>query len=165
MLELVVRTVAVIVSSVVCASVARSQAQQPSGSRLQAIDRVIVARAGQMGDLLPFDACSVYEQAGRPAAMTDSLRPGARELLDRPVNDPCAQEPPPALPGQHRVVVVDSLMLTDSVAYVNLSVIRGEWSYREQHILPALRGRPGWGWREARVFAGLQGYPGSRARN
>lgn len=142
---------------------AQTPPQHHRGSKLEAIRTVMSARAGQMGDLLPFDACSVYEQAGRPTAMLDSLRFSFRDQLDRPVNDPCAHEPPPALPGQRRVVRVDSLMLTDSIAYVNLTVIRGEWSYREQHVLPALRGRPGWGWREARVFAGLQGFPGAGA--
>lgn len=136
---------------------------QHAGSRLEAIRTVMSARAGQMGDLLPFDACSVYEQAGRPVAMIDSIRFIARDLLDRPVNDPCAQEPAPSRPGRNRFVRVESVVVTDSVAYVDLAVIRGEWSYRERHTPPALRGGGGWGWREARVFAGLQGFPGTRA--
>ncbi|HEX8391578.1 MAG TPA: hypothetical protein VF665_04395 [Longimicrobium sp.] len=125
---------------------------------------MMIARVGQMGDVLPWDACSIYEKAGRPSGMADSLR-HARQWLDRPVNDPCAQEPAPSRPGRNRIVRVDSVLLADSVAYVHLTIVRGEWSYREQHTLPALRGRRGWGWREARVFAGLQGYPGSRAQD
>lgn len=165
MLELVARLVAMILGPMLLGIAHTTPAQQQTGSRLEAIRTVMSSRAGQMGDLIPFDACSVYEQAGRPVAMMDSLRYSFRDLLDRPVNDPCAQEPPSALPGLRRIVRVDSLMLTDSVAYVHLTVVRGEYSYREQHILPAYRGRPGWGWREARVYAGLQGYPGFRARD
>lgn len=129
------RTAAVILASTACATAAQSHTQQHAGTKLQAIDRVITARAGQMGDRLPFDACSVYEQSGRPAAMADGLTAGARELLDRSGSDPCAQPAAAALPGQRRIVRVDSVILMDSVAHVNLTVIRGEWSDREQYIL------------------------------
>lgn len=77
-----------------------------TASKLSAIGTVIIARAGQMGDPLPWDACSIYRLADRPAAMLASLPPGVLPLLDRRVNDPCAHAVASAPPGMRQLVRV-----------------------------------------------------------
>ena len=129
-------------------------AQQPRLTKLDAVGEVMASRANQMGDTLHFDACSVYMRADSPVAMMADILPGVRRWLDRPVDRPCdhARRGGPWTSG----VIVDSITTTDSLVYVDVTVTRGEWRYRERHVLPVLHGK--FGWREARVFGGRQSH-------
>jgi hypothetical protein len=129
---------------------------QRAGSRLEAIRIVMSARAGQMDDPVPFDACTVYEQGGRPDSLMARLSPGLREFLDRPVNRPCAVPAPVSQPGNSRSVAVDSVVLGDSTGSVHLTVQRGEWMYRERHDLVLTANGRRW------ALRGVQVYPGTR---
>jgi hypothetical protein len=134
------------------ASAATLHAQQPDPSpALAAVSEAMAFRRDALGDPLVFDACAIYERTGRPRAFLEGIRPGLRNLLDRPLEDPCSAPCPMANARTTRVVVVDSVVISDSLAQVHLSVRRGEWSYREVHHLRWLGPGRGWAFREVRI--------------
>ncbi|MBB4636090.1 hypothetical protein [Longimicrobium terrae] len=124
--------------------------------KLDAVSASMRARLDMMDDPVPFDACTVYEQGGRPDSLISRLSPGLREFLDRPVNQPCAVPAPVSRPGNSRSVAVDSLVLGDSTGSVYLTVQRGEWMYRERHDLMLTANGRRW------ALRGVQVYPGTR---
>lgn len=128
--------------------------KQDGNDAQAAISVVMSFRHGAMDDSLRWDACSVYERAGRPRGYPGGILPGVRRLLDRPGPRPC--DTPRADTGRVvRRVRVESIALTDSLGTVVLDVRRGEWSYRETYSLPATRGG-GWGMREMRISRPLR---------
>ena len=121
-------------------------------SALAAIDQVMGFRRDVVDDATPFDACRVFEHGGRPADFPAQIREGIRPLLDRLRTEPCAA----AAGDPNRLVSVDSVVRTDSMAYVHLSVRRGEWSFTETYSLSLTQDRRGWGVREARIGRALR---------
>ena len=78
------------------------------------------------------------------------LHRAARGLLDRPEN-PCGERPN-VRARTERVVEVDSVRLSDSLAVVDLTVRKGETVHQETYRLPSLAGSRGWGMRDVRVW-------------
>lgn len=147
---------AVLLTLLACVSTGCSsvQAQATAGrtaDALSAVAEVMALRRGALGDSLPFEACTVFEETGRPSGFPGRLPPGLIPLLDRTGPDPCSTEGPAAGARFQRVVRVDSVRVTDSSATVHLSVKRGEWSYNEDYFFTALPNGRGWGFREARM--------------
>lgn len=134
-----------------CSSLQGQGATGRGADALDAVAEVMALRRGALGDSLPFDACTVFEETGRPAGFPGGLPPGLIPLLDRNGPDPCSTERPGAAGRFPRTVRVDSVRVTDSSAAVHLSVRRGEWSYNEDYFFTALPNGRGWGFREART--------------
>jgi hypothetical protein len=148
----VLGTIAIVLSAgpelLLCQERARTDA-------LAAVVEAMFIRRGALGDSLPFDACSVYENSGRPEGFPDGVLAGLRPLLDRQVPDPCSV-PKPSEGGRHeRLVRVDSVVVSDSAARVHLHVRRGEWSYEEVYYLTSRDAETradGWSFREVRMY-------------
>jgi hypothetical protein len=132
-----------------CAPLAGQQRTGPDP--LAAVVQAMFFRSGALGDSLPFDACSVWEQTGRPAALVEGVLPGLRPLLDRQVDDPCSVAKPSEGSRFERIARVDSVVVADSAARVHLHIRRGEWSYQEVYHL-ARRNGGGWSFREVRMY-------------
>jgi hypothetical protein len=130
---------------------------QPPRDALTAIGEAMFFRGRTLGDSLPFDACSVFEQSGRPADYLEGILPGLRSLLDRQGDDPCAAPFPAADQRFVHRVRVDSVIVEDSAARVRLHVRRGEWSHDETYYLS--RTGDGWALREVRMYPGVQTLP------
>lgn len=139
-----------------------AQRRQHSPDKLDAVITTMRIRIGMMGDDLPYDACSVYERADQPEGMIARIPLGYRAHLDRAVDRPCEQPAPEFLPGNGRRVRIDSIAAGDSMAFVHLTITRGEWSYRERHDLRMTANRRGWGTREVHVYPGLRITPSGR---
>jgi hypothetical protein len=113
-------------------------AQRGTAPRVAAINTVLQYRRDWGGDSSRVDACSVFMALGRPDAFPAGIDPELVHLLDRP-HDPCAADAErSAARSAHRVVVVDSLVVMDSVVRVNLTVQRGENIHRERYLIHAL---------------------------
>lgn len=133
---------------------ARCQSTSPE---LAAVNTVLDWRLNWLGDATPFNACAVYEAAGRPANFPAGIQPGLVRGLDR-TSDPCAGRVP-AQPGAlRREVVVDSIVVNGQSATVYVTVSKGEMSYHECYSLvnpsPQL-----WGLAEVRSSGALREYP------
>jgi hypothetical protein len=126
---------------------------------LAAVAEVMALRRGALGDSLPFNACTVFEQTGRPSGFPVGIPPGLIPLLDRTGPDPCATKAPGDGDRLQRTVRVDSVRVTDSTASVHLSVRRGEWSYKEEYAFALLPQGCRWGFREARMTHPLRVTP------
>jgi hypothetical protein len=112
-------------------------AQRATPPRAAAINTVLQYRWDWLGDSTRADACSVFTALGRPAAFPAGINPELVHLLDRP-HDPCAADAARAAArSAHRVVVVDSLVVMDSVVRVMLTVERGENIHRERYLIHA----------------------------
>jgi hypothetical protein len=135
---------------------ALAQHQQHSPDRLDAVVSTMRMRFGMMNDTLPYDACSVFQKAGQPAAMVARIPRYYRTRLDRQDDAPCESPAPETRPGAGRSVRVDSVMIADSVAVVSLTIQRGEWGYAEHHDLRLTPDRRGWGVWQVRVIPGLR---------
>jgi hypothetical protein len=122
------------------------------GDALSAIVEAMYFRRSALEDSLPFDACSVYEQSGRPAQFPTGVLPGLRALLDRPGADPCGVPKPSAGSRYERIVRVLSVQMADSAAQVHLNVRRGEWTYTEVYYLTARVDDGAWAFREVRMY-------------
>lgn len=152
--KLVIRTAAIL--ALLTAGAGAAQTRQDDESILAAVDAVIGFRRGPMGDTLMFDACTVFTAARRPERFPDGIGQANRPALDRPGPRPCDfTEQPARLPYR---VYVDSLVLSDSVGSMYLTVRRGEWLHREMFVLPRLRGGR-WGVREVRIWGAIQIMP------
>jgi hypothetical protein len=134
-----------------CSSLPGPRAAPRTADALSLIGDVMMLRAGALGDTLSYDACSVFEAAGRPADFPAGLLPGVVPLLDRAGPDPCSAESPQAGARFPRVVRVDSVRIARASAAVHLSVMRGEWRYREIFLFDPLPAGRGWGFREVRI--------------
>lgn len=128
-----------------------AQGTARTADALAAVAEVMTLRRGALGDSLPFDACTVFEQTGRPSGFPRGIPPGLIPLLDRTGPDPCATKAPGDGDRLRRTVRVDSVTITDSAASVHLSVTRGEWSYKEEYAFTLLPQGCRWGFREARM--------------
>lgn len=117
---------------------------------LEVVGNAMGLRRGAFEDTLPYDACSIHEQTGRPENFPAGLSPGLIPLLDRTGPDPCAQTPVRRTRFPH-IVRVDSVRFRDSTAVVSLSIQRNEWSYKEHFRFARLRDGRGWGFRESRM--------------
>jgi hypothetical protein len=140
----------VVLVGVACAPLGAQETGRRADA-LAAVAEVMALRRGALGDSLPFDACTIFEQAGRPSGFPAGIPPGLIPLLDRTGPDPCATKAPGDGDRLQRTVRVDSVTVTDSAAFVHLSIRRGEWSYNEEYTFASLPQGRGWGFREARM--------------
>ncbi|HEX8243708.1 MAG TPA: hypothetical protein VF541_09435 [Longimicrobium sp.] len=127
------------------------------------LNAVIRYRTAWLADYTPFEACSVARWAGSPAA--DLLRGVAnpeRVLLGRS-GEGCVRGrlSPDAEGVQHRVVL-DSVVVSDSIATVRLSVRHGEYTHYEAFSVVPQEGGTRWGVREARIWGAIQSSPPPR---
>lgn len=149
-----------ILALLLCAVPCPLSAQQAArGDALSAVVEAMYFRRSALGDSLPFDACSVYEQGGHPADFPAGVLPGLRTLLDRPVADPCGVPKPSAGSRYERIVRVLSVERADSGAQVHLSVRRGEWTYTEVYHLSLRPDDGAWALREVRMYPPIQTLP------
>jgi hypothetical protein len=137
--------------------VASEAAGQNSAARMAAVNGVIGFRVNWMGDAMPFDACSIYQVAERPADFPEGISPPLRRALDR-TERPCENRAP-GIPGAWTpAVTVDSMAISGDTAAVFATVRKGEISYHEEYTL--VRGLPGrWSTREVRIWGALREYP------
>lgn len=132
----------------------------PPENPLSAIVEAMFFRRTALGDSLPFDACSVYEQGGRPTEFPNGILPGLRLLLDRPVADPCSVPKPSAGSRYERLVRVDSVVPGEpGTVRVHLHVRRGEWTYEEVYYLAAGSGGQPWSLQEVRTYPPIHTTP------
>lgn len=151
--KLVIRTAVILGLLTVGAGAAQTG---QDNSILAAMDAVIGFRRGPMGDTLRFDACTVFRAAGGPERFPNGIGEANRPALDQPGPHPCDSTVQPArFPYR---VYVDSLVLSESVGSMYLTVRRGEWLHRETFVLPRLRGGR-WGVREVRIWGAIQVVP------
>jgi hypothetical protein len=125
------------------------------------VNAVLDHRAHWVGDSTRVDACSVYEALGRPANFPAGINPNLIPLLDR-TRDPCAADSarvtvrwPP------RFVRMDTLQANGSAGpYVALTIVKGEYRYREHYTLRTWQsgGTIGAGVREVRTYGLLQAH-------
>jgi hypothetical protein len=142
-------------SSAACGTALTAQGGSPAARNADALDavaQVMALRRDALGDRLLFDACTVFEKAGRPSGFPNGLPSGLVPLLDRTGPDPCTVAQPDSAARFPRIVRVDSVAVSDSGASVHLSIKRGEWSYNEDYFFAALPDGRGWGFREARIM-------------
>lgn len=131
---------------------------QVEQSALAAVEEAMFFRRSALADTLTFDACSVYEQTGRPERMVERLRPGLRSLLDRRGDAPCDGRPSDAGGRAGARVRVDSVVIADTAAQVHLHVLRGGWRHLEvYHLTPRATGS--WSLREVRMSPPLHTTP------
>jgi hypothetical protein len=130
---------------------------QGSESKLAAANAVIGFRVNWMGDATPFNSCSVFQAAERPADFPEGISPPLRRVLDRS-ESPCENRAP-QIPGRWTPeVAVDSVVVSGDTATVFATVRKGEMSYFEEYSV--VRGQPGqWSTREVRIWGALREYP------
>jgi hypothetical protein len=136
-------------------------AQEMANDALTAVEEAMAYRRGPLGDSLPFDACSVFQQTGRPRALLSNLSPGLHSLLDRRTDDPCSI-PQPGERRHERWARVDSVVVKSASAEVYLHIRRDGWQHDEVYFLTP-RASGGWALREVRMFPGLHTSPPSRS--
>lgn len=139
------------------AVVAAEAAAQSSETRIAAANEVIGFRVNWMGDATPFDACSIYQAAERPAGFPEGISPPLRRALDRTEN-PCETRSP-GVPGAWTPhVSVDSMVISGDTAAVFVTVRKGEISYYEDYsLVSTLPGQ--WSTCEVRVRGAMREYP------
>ena len=127
----------------------------------RAVSTVMDYRRTYLDDTLPFEACTVRRVLGVGAGdFVTRLVSHVRGMLDD-AESPC---PRPPTRGRH-VVLVDSLQLTDSIAQVHLTVIRGELIHREAYVLSSASTAVYMGVREVKLWGHSQAYPARPSRN
>jgi hypothetical protein len=132
-------------------------AQQRGETLIAATNEVIGFRVNWMGDATPFNACSIYQAAKRPADFPEGISPPLRRALDR-TEQPCDNRSP-GVPGAWiPAVTADSVIISGDTAAVFVTVRKGEIAYHEEYTL--VSGRTGrWSTREVRVWGAMREYP------
>jgi hypothetical protein len=133
--------------------------QATTGHALSAVDQTMSYRRGALGDSVPYDACSVFEQTGRPSEFLNRFRPGVRGMLDRPLDDPCSVPRPNQGSRSERLIRVDTVLVTDSTAEVHLHVRRDGWRHGEVYYFTSRANGSGWALREVRMSPALHTTP------
>jgi hypothetical protein len=142
-----------------------AHAQEPKG--LAVVNAVLAHRAHWVGDRTPVDACSVYEALGRPASFPAGIDSALVSLLDRTIQPCTADSTRAAVRWPPRFVRVDTLQVSGSAApRVVLTIVKGEYRYREQYTLRTWQsaGSVQAGVREVRTYGLLQALPVPRGR-
>ena len=135
-----------------------------SPSRTIVLGAVMEYRLNWIGDSTSVNACQVFLAAGAPANFPAGIPVAAQRLLDGRV-DGCGGTKPGAGPGGlRRTVVVDSLRPADSLAYVFVTVHRGELTHRENYVLRTPTSRPDFaGVKSVTLWGAIQIHPTSAA--
>lgn len=123
-----------------------------------ALSAVMTYRLTFLGDSTRFDACTVARQMGNVRDVAALIDAPVRRLLDGPP-EPC---PRAREPGRSATVLVDSIVASDSVTHVHLTVIRGENVHREDYTVVRRGNGEFRGVREVRLWGAAQAYPGRR---
>lgn len=139
------------------AAVLTFDAAEIGETRMAVANEVIGFRVNWMGDATPFDACSIYQAAGRPAEFPEGISPPLRRALDR-TERPCEGRSPETPGAWTPRVAVESMIISRDTAAVFVTVRKGEISYYEEYSLSS--GRPGqWSTRGVRIWGALREYP------
>jgi hypothetical protein len=136
---------------------AAESAAQDGGTRIAAANATIAFRVNWMGDATPFNACSIYQAANRPANFPEGISPPLQRVLDQRGATPCeclSSGVPGAWTPQ---VVVDSVVIAGDSAAVFVTVRKGEISYFERYTLVAIESG-GWSAREVRIWGAMREY-------
>jgi hypothetical protein len=133
---------------------ARAQSASPE---LAAVNTVLDWRLNWSGDVTPFNACAIYEAAGRPENFPVGIQPGLIRGLDR-TSEPCSGRDPAQSGAWRREVLVDSIVVNGASATVYVTVSKGEMSYHECYLLVNPSPRV-WGLAEVRSWGALREYP------
>ena len=112
---------------------------QPAPAALSA---VMSFRGAWLADSTHFDGCSVARLLGQPAEYTGSILPPMRRMIDTSL--PCGAAAAEPVRRAQPTVWLDSVTVEDSVAYVSVTVLRGELTHRERYTLAGWR--PGLPW-------------------
>lgn len=137
-----------------------AQAQAGSATRATTvIGAVMEYRLNWIGDSTTFDACRAFRVAGEPADFPAGIRATVRRLLDER-GDPCRRHGAArgADASKQRIVLVDSLVQRDSMAYVFLTVRRGEKTHRENYIMRVAPERGFAGVKSVTLWGNIQVY-------
>lgn len=155
--EMTGRIAKVLAGLTVMALPAHGQAGGISGTEI--VGSVMEYRLHWIGDSTRFDGCAVYRAAGRPSDFPSGIKAPIQHLLDRRT-DPCSRTAI-ANPSHHtrRIVLVDSLTTSDSLAHVYLTVHRKERTHRENYTVrvPA-SGGAGAGVQRVTLWGAIQVY-------
>lgn len=138
-----------------CIIAADGATQRAPSPALRAVDAAIAYRLAWLGDSTRFDACSVYDVTGRPrgfpAGLTSSTRllGRASEACPHGRVSPSAQQAP-------RVVIVDTVVVSDETARVSLTVRRGEYTHRERFEMRMRAASGTWGVDRVTLWGAVQ---------
>lgn len=152
----IARLILVLVAGLVLSAAPASA--QPRTTKTTILSAVMQYRLHWIGDSTAFDSCRVFRAAGEPADFPAGIMQPVRRLLDRRA-DPCSRTTPSS-PSRHRVVV-DSVTTSDSLAYVFLTVHRGERTHRENYTVRTPPSQPGFaGVRSVTLWGAVQSHRG-----
>lgn len=134
---------------------AGAQPLHASDAVARAVSTVMDYRRSYLDDPLPFDACTVQRAlSARMEDLASQLVAHVRGMLDD-AETPC---PRPSRQGRS-VVLVDSVRLSDSIAHVHVTVLRGELIHREVYALNPGSTAVYMGVRDVRLWGNSQAYP------
>lgn len=128
-----------------CAAPMPGAAQEtPDTAAISVVRAVMEHRIIWLQDPTLFNPCRLYEVLGRPDDLGRALGPRASRLLDQ-------REEPCASPTLRAPITLLSVEVGDSIAAVQLSVTRGEYTYTEDYTLRKPEWRDWWGVSEIRM--------------
>lgn len=132
-------------------------AGQTGNVKLAAVNEVVAFRVNWMTDSTPFNACSIYEAADRPADFPAGISEPLRQVLDCGAA-PCESRSGGVPGAWNPEVVVDSVVVRGEAAAVFVTVRKGEISYFEQYSLVSGAGGR-WSTQEVRIWGAMREYP------
>ena len=135
---------------------AEARCQSAAAPELTAVNAVMDWRLNWIGDNTPFNACTVYEAARRPANFPAGVLPGLIRGLDR-TSAPCEGRAQAAGALQQEVAI-DSVTLRGDLATVFVTVRKGEIRYHEVYSLVHPSPQR-WSVQEVRSWGALREYP------
>jgi len=124
-------------------AVAATLATAPSPARAQAdgavgaLEAVVAWRVGWVRDTTAFDACSLYDAAGRPAAFPTGIAPRFQRFIEGRASacGSAAGQARPTPSASLRIVVVDSMHLGDGQGRAYATIHHGDAVHREEYTL------------------------------
>jgi hypothetical protein len=126
---------------------ARTQADGAMG----ALEAVMVWRVNWVRDTTAFDACSLYDAAGRPATFPAGIAPRFEHLVEGSASGcgSAAGQVRPTPSANLLLVVIDSMRLGETQGRVWATIHRGDAVHREDYTLARRRQ---WGVTEMRMW-------------
>jgi hypothetical protein len=126
---------------------ARTQADGAMG----ALEAVVAWRVNWVRDTTAFDACSLYDAAGRPATFPAGIAPRFEHLIQGAATNcgSAAGQVRPTPSASLHLVVIDSMRLGEAQGRVWATIHRGDAVHREDYVLA--RGRQ-WSVTEMRTW-------------
>ena len=138
--------------------VGSQSAQEPGRQQVvpaPVFNTVIRFRRAWLADSTRFDACSVSRWIGRGSDGTPPVMNPERVLLGQGGAECVPGRLSPAAQAAQHVVVVHSVVPSDSVTRVQVSVRHGDYRHFETFSLIPHRMRGTWGVREVRVWGAI----------